>query len=105
MQYRTLVDAIENENNKRSAVSSAENWMAEAKAAFKELNPGSRFRLTLGKEDISAFSYNAVLLDACQGTDAFNYHCGIFLVPKVCICSYSLDKVVHVIQFQTLYSE
>lgn len=62
-----------------------EDLRTGANGTLKELIPGRRCRLILGEQDVSCFSYNAVLLDAQQGTDAFLYRCGIFIVLKVSI--------------------
>ncbi|CAA6659906.1 unnamed protein product [Spirodela intermedia] len=88
-QNRTLVEAIDDENKIRNAISSGvdviyswEDLRTGVKGTLKELLPGRRCRLILGEQDVSCFSYNAVLLDAQQGTDAFLYRCGIFIVAK-----------------------
>lgn len=54
-----------------------------ARGDLTKLCPGHRFQLTLGGD--SRFSYRAVVLDAQESSGPFAYHCGVFIVPKVCL--------------------
>uniref|UniRef100_A0A1D1Y6U2 Methyltransferase-like protein 13 n=1 Tax=Anthurium amnicola TaxID=1678845 RepID=A0A1D1Y6U2_9ARAE len=89
-QGHTLVRAIEDENKIRYDISSGadvihslEDLRLGTKGVLKELIPGRRCHFVLGEQGVSCFSYNALLLDSQQQTDAFLYHCGIFIVPKI----------------------
>ncbi|MQL76478.1 hypothetical protein Taro_008867, partial [Colocasia esculenta] len=89
-QVHTLVQAIEDENKIRNniisgadVIYSLEDLRLGAKGNVRELIPGRRCRLVLGEQGDSSFSYDAVLLDSQEQTDAFQYHCGIFIVPKI----------------------
>lgn len=86
-------EALENENQTRREYSngsdilySLEDLRLGAKGDLKTLSQGRRFELMLGGEGDSCFSYRAVLLDAREDSGPFMYNCGVFIVPKVCLC-------------------
>ncbi|KAF5192434.1 Methyltransferase-like protein [Thalictrum thalictroides] len=88
-QRRGLVEALETENRTRSECSSGadilyslEDLQLGAGGDLKQLIPGRRLQLFLGEEKQSKFSYKAVLLDAQQQAEEFNFHCGVLLVPE-----------------------
>lgn len=81
-----LHEALENENRIRRGYSagsdilySLEDLQLGAKGDLTELCQGRRFELTLGGR---GGNYRAVLLDARLQSDPFEYHCGVFIVPK-----------------------
>lgn len=51
-----------------------------------KISQGRRVQLTLGGQGCSVFSYRAAVFDAEEQSDPFTYHCGVFIVPKVCLC-------------------
>lgn len=82
---------LENENKIRSEYTigsdvlySLEDLQLGAKGDLTEFFPGRRLQLALGREGVSQYIYRVVLLDALQQSGAYMYHCGVFLVPKVC---------------------
>ncbi|WCJ33167.1 eEF1A lysine and N-terminal methyltransferase [Euphorbia peplus] len=88
-QAAGLNEALENENQIRKEHSNAsdilyslEDLNLEAKGDLTKLSPGRRFKLTLGRQGGSRFTYSAVLLDAKENSETFSYHCGVFIVPK-----------------------
>lgn len=89
-QAAGLNEALENENrirkeycNGSDILYSLEDLHLGAKGDLTKLSPGRRFKLTLGKQGGSHFTYRAVLLDAKDNSEPFSYHCGVFIVPKV----------------------
>lgn len=60
--------------------------MEDLQEELLKLSQGRRLQITLGGPGCSTFSYRAVILDAEELAEPFTYHCGIFIVPKVCFC-------------------
>lgn len=58
--------------------------MEDLQEDLLKLSQGRRLQITLGGQGYSTFSYRAVILDAEELADPFTYHCGVFIVPKVC---------------------
>ena len=58
--------------------------MEDLQEDLLKLSQGRRLQISLGGQGYSTFSYRAVILDAEELADPFTYHCGIFIVPKVC---------------------
>lgn len=93
LQARGLFEALENENQTRREHSSGSDILCsledlqleEAKKDFTKLSQGHRLQLTLGGQGTSSFIYKAVLLDSHSKSGPFLYHCGVFIVPKVCL--------------------
>ncbi|KAE8677584.1 hypothetical protein F3Y22_tig00111505pilonHSYRG00024 [Hibiscus syriacus] len=88
-QASGLLEALESENKIRGeylsgsdVLYSLEDLQLGAKGDLTKLSPGCRVQLTLGEQGVSRFSYKAVLLDAKQQSEAFSFHCGVFIVPK-----------------------
>ncbi|CAN6722659.1 unnamed protein product [Malus baccata var. baccata] len=86
-QASGLLEAVDKENQIRREYSlgsdvlySHEELNLGARGDLTKLSPGSRFQLNLGGG--SRFSYRAVVLDAQESSGPFEYHCGVFIVPK-----------------------
>ncbi|CAN6722656.1 unnamed protein product [Malus baccata var. baccata] len=86
-QASGLLEAVDKENQIRREYSlgsdvlySLEELNLGARGDLTKLSPGSRFQLNLGGG--SRFSYRAVVLDAQESSGPFEYHCGVFIVPK-----------------------
>jgi len=82
-----LHEALQNENQIREKYSSGSDILYSVEDLQEELtklSQGRRLQLTLGGQGYSTFSYRAVILDAEEQADPFTYHCGVFIVPKVC---------------------
>lgn len=87
-----LREALQNENEIRKQYSSSsdilyslEDLQLGVGGELTKLSQGRRLQLTLGGQGDSRFSYRTVVLDAEEQSDPFTYHCGIFIVPKVCL--------------------
>lgn len=94
LQVKALVNIIEEENQMRTEYSSGadivytlEDLQLGANGNLKVLQPGRRFKLVLGEQGESLYTYKSVLLDAKQQLAQFSYHCGVFIVPKVSVGS------------------
>ncbi|KAF4349598.1 hypothetical protein F8388_003782 [Cannabis sativa] len=88
-QARGLFEALESENQIRRGNSSGsdisfslEGLQLEDKPDLSKLSEGRRLQLTLGRQGSSCFIYKAVLLDSQSQSGSFQYHCGVFIVPK-----------------------
>ncbi|KAM2404298.1 hypothetical protein EV1_031297 [Malus domestica] len=86
-QASGLLEAVDKENQIRREYSlgsdvlySLEELNLGARGDLTKLSPGSRFQLNLAGG--SRFSYRAVVLDAQESSGPFEYHCGVFIVPK-----------------------
>lgn len=87
-----LREALHNENHIREQYSSSsdivyslEDLQLGAGGEMTKLYQGRRLQLTLGGRGDSRSSYRAVVLDAEEQSGPFTYHCGVFIVPKVCL--------------------
>lgn len=83
-----LLEALQNENQIREKYSSSSDILYSVEDLQKELtklSQGRRLQLTLGGQGCSSYSYRAIILDAEEQSDPFTYHCGVFIVPKVCV--------------------
>lgn len=84
-------EALENENRIRKEYSSASMILYSfsdlklgAQGDLTKISQGRRFKLILGEQGVSRFTYKAVLLDAHEHSGPFMYNYGVFLVQKVC---------------------
>lgn len=89
LQVKGLLETIAKENKLRNQhsdgediVYSFEELQIGAKGNMKQLVPGRRTRVMLGKPGISRFNYNAIIMDSYERFGPFSYGCGVFLVPK-----------------------
>ncbi|KAG8083269.1 hypothetical protein GUJ93_ZPchr0015g6927 [Zizania palustris] len=107
-QANAVVHALEKENSIRESYSSGVDVLLSlrdlqlgAVGDLKVIIPGRRRMFILGEQGNSLYCYKAVLFDARKQTETFVYHCGIFIVPKVChilsICSFNFFLYITVI--------
>ncbi|KAL6652731.1 hypothetical protein ACP70R_011656 [Stipagrostis hirtigluma subsp. patula] len=89
-QANAVIRALENENVIRESYSSGVDVLFSLRdlqlgaiGDLKVIVPGRRRQFILGEQGSSLYCYKAVLLDARKQTEKFEYHCGVFIVPKV----------------------
>ena len=78
---------------------SLEDLQLEAKQDLTNLSQGRRLQLTLGGQGKSRFSYRAFVLDSRSQSGPFVYHCGVFIVPKVCLNMLSVNDCAKYMHF------
>lgn len=86
-----MIRALGNENIIRESYSSGVDVLLSLRdlhlgaiGDLKVIVPGRRRQFILGEQEASQYCYKAILLDAKKQTETFVYHCGVFIVPKVC---------------------
>jgi hypothetical protein len=91
LQENAVIRALGNENIIRESYSSGVDVLLSLRdlqlgaiGDLKVIVPGRRRQFILGEPETSLYCYKAVLLDAKKQTETFVYHCGVFIVPKVC---------------------
>ena len=105
LQANSVIHALQDENRIREShtsgvdvVFSLRDLQLGAIGNLKVIVPGRRRQLILGEQGSSLYSYKAVFMDAKNQTGTFAYHCGVFIVPKVC---YILS--IHTCAFQYVH--
>jgi len=91
LQANAVIRALGNENIIRESYSSGVDVLLSLRdlqlgaiGDLKVIVPGRRRQFILGEQETSLYCYKAILLDAKKQTETFVYHCGVFIVPKVC---------------------
>jgi hypothetical protein len=91
LQANAVIRALGNENIIRESYSSGVDVLLSLRdlqlgaiGDLKVIIPGRRRQFILGEQETSLYCYKAVLLDAKKQRETFVYHCGVFIVPKVC---------------------
>jgi hypothetical protein len=91
LQANAVIHALQNENRIRESHTSGVDVLFSLRdlqlgaiGNLKVIVPGRRRQLILGEQGSSLYCYKAVFMDAKNQTGVFAYHCGVFIVPKVC---------------------
>lgn len=91
LQANAVIHALQNENKIRESHNSGVDILFSLRdlqlgaiGDLKVIVPGRRRQLILGEQGSSLYCYKAVLMDAKNQNETFVYHCGVFIVPKVC---------------------